>query len=150
MASGANTSDWVSLEVYRRCTIIFYSAVGTAADDATVTVLQASTNTGTGSKAVNFTDIYEKEGATALSGVAQFTKQTQTAANTYVSTTGAENEQLIVIEIDATDLDVANSFTHIQANVADVGTNSQIGCVLYILSEPRYGAKASSMPSAIA
>lgn len=149
LQTGANSGDWVDFSNYRRCLVIFYAAIGTAGDDATVTINQATSNAGAGSKALAFESIYEKEGSTALSAIAQFTVQSQSASETYVSTTGGENEQLVCIEIADTDLDLDGDFSHVQISVADIGTNPQLGCALYLLFEPRYGAKASSMPSAI-
>ena len=150
LQTGANTGDWVDFSVYRRCLVVFFAAIGTAGDDATVTINQPTDNAGTGSKALTFETVCEKEGATALSAIAAFTVQAQTAAATYSSASGAENEQFVCVEIADTDLDLDNDFTHLQISVADVGGNAQLGCAFYLLFEPRYGVVAGSMPSAIA
>ncbi len=139
LATANNDGDWVNMENYQHCAVIFMADVGTAAQDPIFTVRQATSNAGAGAKALTFTDIWEKEGATAINAIGVMTHRTQAAANTYTSATGGENEQLIVVEFDAIDLDVANDFTHIQLQIPDTGaTAGKFGMGLYILTEPRY------------
>jgi hypothetical protein len=83
-----------------------------------------------------------------LSALGTFTQNTQAAANTYVDAVSAESEAIMVIDIKAEDLDIANGFDCLRCTIADVGTTSQIGGVLYLLHEPRYGS--GTLPSAIA
>ncbi len=147
LSDGANTGDYVSLKNYSRCAIVLFKAVGTAGDDPTLTVVQATDVSGTSAKAVNFTAIKVKQGA-SLAAIGTFTNATQSAANTYTSTTSAEEQAIWVVEIDASDLDVDGGFDCIMASVADIGTNAQIGCMFYILDGPRYAG--ATMPSAIA
>ena len=138
LSTGANTGDYVSMKNWNRCLILFHSAVGTAGDDPTLTVQQASSATGTGVKNLTFDTIYRKQAATDLSATGVWTKTTQTAANTYTEATAAEQDLLWVIEIKATDLDVDGGFDFIRATVADVGTNAQLGFLLYIFCEPAH------------
>ena len=147
MQAGANTGDWVSVENFNHLSIVFFKAAGTAGDDPTITVSQATDAAGTSSKALNFTRIYTKQGT--LSSVANFTLTTQSAANTFTDATSAEVQAIWVIEFDADDLDVASGFTHVQASVADVGSNAQVGACLYLATEPRYAAAVADATSAI-
>ena len=147
MQAGANTGDWVSMSDYNHLAIVFFKAAGTAGDDPTITISQATDNAGTSSKALNFTRIYTKQGT--LSSVGTFTLATQSAGNTYTDATSAEAQGVWIIEFDAGDLDVANGFDHVQASVADVGSNAQLGCALYISTEPRYAASVANSQSAI-
>ncbi len=147
LQDGANAGDWVSMKDYNRCTIVVVTAIGTAGDDAELDLNQATDNSGTSTKALTFTDIYEKIGATAISAVGQYTLTTQSASGTYTNATSAENEALQVIEVQASDLDATNDFDHIQLSIADVGGNAQLGTVLYILHEPRHAAQIT--PSAL-
>lgn len=142
-----NNGDWVSMENFNRCAIVFFKAAGTAGDDPTITVEQATTAAGSGNKALNFRRIDHKQGAD-LAAVGQFTTVEQTAANTYTDATSAEVAAIWVIDIEASDLDVTNGYKFLQAKVADVGTNSQLGALLYLLYEPRYAEKP--LPSALA
>lgn len=148
MSSGANNGDWVSLKGYERCTVIFFKNAGSGGDDPTITLNQATAVAGSGSKALSVIDkVYVKQD-TVLTGVGQFTVNTQTAANTYTDDTSAEDAAIWVIDIQAEELDVENGFDCIQATVADVGTNAQIGAVLYLLWPARYGQQ--QLDSAIA
>jgi hypothetical protein len=144
MSSAANNGDWVSLKNYDHCSIVLFKAIGTAGDDPTITVKQAQDVSGTGAKALTFTTLYSKQGTQTSIGT--WTLVTQSAANTYSNDTSAENQAIWVIDIRCDELDTDNGFDCIQASVADVGTNAQLGCMLYFLYGARYGG---SMPSAI-
>lgn len=150
LSTGANTGDWVSLENYARCLVLFRSGVGTAGDDPTLTIEQASDSAGTGAKSLTFTVIYRKQAATDLSGTGQWTKTTQAAANTYTNATAAEQSVIWAVDVEASDLDVSNGFKFLRATVADVGANAQPGDLLYLLYEPRYPDAPQNMVSALA
>lgn len=138
MAGGANTGDWVSLKNYGKVVILVYKAIGTAGDDPTITVQQATAVAGTSAKALNFTTVWKKQAATNLLATGTWTKVTQTAANTFTHTDLAEQAAIIAIEFSAEDLDADNGFDCVQASIADVGTNAQLGACLYLLSDPRF------------
>jgi hypothetical protein len=151
LQTAANDGDWVSLANYKRCAIVFWSAVGTAGDDPTLTLQQASDVAGTGAKDLTVvTTVYTKQAATDLTGTGQWTKVTQAAATNYTNATSAEEEAIWVVDIDADLLDVDNGFDCLRARVADVGGNAQLGACLYILHEPRYPDAPENMLSAIA
>lgn len=145
MAAGAPTSDIVSLKNYNRCTILFFAAAGTGGDDPTITVTQKTAVGGTTSKAVNFTTVHKKQGT--LASVGQYTKVEAAAGNTFTHADLAEQQKIILIDITGEMLDVDGGYDCVQATVADVGTNSQLGGLLYILSEPRFAT--DTLPSAI-
>ncbi len=146
LATGANNGDFVCMKNYGRLAIVFLCGVGAASQDPTVTVLQAQSNGGS-TKALNFTRVDVKQ-ASALTAVGEFTEVTQAAGNTYTEATAGEKQKLWVIDIKAEDLDVDGGYDWVQVTIADAGTNSQIGCVLYLLHEPRY--QKNPLPSAIA
>jgi hypothetical protein len=135
MQTGANNGDWASMKDYRRCLVVLFKAAGTAGDDPVFKLQQATDNAGTGAKDLNFTVVYEKVGT--LASVAQFTRTTQSAATSYTNAASAEGQAIMVVEVKDADLDVSNDFTHIQLSVADVGSNAQLGCGLYIMCDPR-------------
>ena len=62
----------------------------------------------------------------------------------------AQKAAIWVIEVLASDLDKTNGFCCVQANVADVGSVSQLGCLIYILGEPRQADTPVLNPSALA
>lgn len=150
LKTGANTGDWVSLKNYKHVAIVFISSVGTNGDDPTLTVNQATTVAGGSSKALTFTTICRKQAATDLSGTGTWTVTTQAAANTYTQTDAAEQDLIWVVEFDSDQLDVDNGFVCVNATVADIGANAQLGYLLYILTEPRYPAGVANMLTAIA
>ena len=137
--------DWVAMKDFNHLTILFYKGVGTAGDNATVTLQQATDNAGAGAKALTFTEIWRKQAADVQT-VGQFTKSTQSAANTFTNTNAAE-QAIWALEIDADMLDVDNGFKYVRLTLNDIGTNPQLGCVLYILTEPRQSDP--SPPSAL-
>lgn len=136
LAAAAMAGDWVSMKGYDRMLIVFFKAAGTAGDDPTITVEQAKAVAGTDNKALNFTEVWTKQGT--LTGVASWTRVTQSAANTYTDATSAEAQAIWAIEVKAEDLDQANGFDCVQASVGDVGVGAQLGCLLYLMFEPRY------------
>jgi hypothetical protein len=149
--------DWVSLKNYNRCLILFTKAIGTAGDDVSIKLEQATAVAGTSAKALTFNHIYHKIGATALSGVGQWTKvnlSTATDDLDLVSVNSVDlatdiNETMIAVEIHASDLDVSGGFDclHIYIEGDDLSAAALAGCY-YILYDPRFADNAT--PSAIA
>jgi hypothetical protein len=132
----ARSSDVISMKNHGRCAIVFHKAAGSASEDPTLTVLQAINVTPSSAKALNFTEIWTKQGT--LSSVGTWTKVEQAAGNTYTNTTASENEAVWVIDIKAEDLDVDNGYDCIQVTIADAGSVNQIGGLMFVLHEPRY------------
>ncbi len=65
--------------------------------------------------------------------VAQFTETTQAANETYTNT-DAHEQCIWMLYVERSDLDLDGLFKYVRLTVSDVGTNAQLGCVLYILS----------------
>lgn len=133
-ASASQTADFVSLKKYGRCVAVFMAGAGVAGADTTVTLTQATAVAGTGEKALNFTDIYTKQGV-SMAAIGAFTHNTQTAANTYTSLTSGESETIWAIEIAREQLDIANDFDCLRLSVAD-HTAYKAGTVFYLLYDP--------------
>lgn len=140
LSTAANTGDRVNLQNYERCIFVLLASIGTAGDDPVITAQQHDAATSGNSKALNFTRIRHKVGATDIDAVGQFSLVEQSAASTYDSATidGAENEALIAIEVQSQDLDTDSGFTFVSFNVADVGSNAQLGAGFYILQGAAY------------
>jgi hypothetical protein len=148
LTGGANTSDWVDLKSYARLLIIFYkSAAASGSGDPTVTVLQASDVTGTGSKSLNIARAWTKTNAD-LTTVGQFSAGVP-STNALTVVGSALECAIWVIEVLATDLDVNNGFSCVQANVGKAGSVAQLGCLLYVLGEPRQSDTPVVNPSAL-
>jgi len=148
--TAANAGDWVSLANYKRCAVVFASAVGVAGDDPILALQQATTVAGGSVKDLTFTHIYRKQAAVSLAAVGTWTETVQAAAASYTNATSAEQDLIWVVDIDADTLDVDNGFDCIAANVADTGAaGAQLGYLFYILYEPRYPTAPANMLSAI-
>jgi len=132
----ARSSDVITLKNFGRVAIVFYKAAGSASEDPTLTLLQASSITPSNAKALNFTRIDTKQGT--LTSVGTWTTTTQAAGNTYTNTTASENEAIWVIDINVEDIDIDNGFDCIQVTIADAGSTNQLGAVLFLGHEPRY------------
>lgn len=140
IATASNPGDYVSLKNYRQCTVVFVGAAGGAAEPATITLMQATAVAGTNSKALScITRVFQKQAAD-LQTVGTFSEVTQAAAATYALGSGANGDKqaIVCISVNAEDLDVENGYDCLAAYVADVGSTSQLACVLYILSGARY------------
>lgn len=155
MNAGANAGDWISLKNYGRCAIVFFKAVGTAGDDPIITLEQATDVSAGSAKPLAITRVDKKQAATNLLAVGTFTKSTAAApatndtfdANTWTNSDLAEQAAIVVIDVMAEDLDVNGGFDCIRASIADVGTNAQLGVMIYVPHEPRYAS--GTLPSAI-
>jgi hypothetical protein len=134
--------DYVSMKNWGHLTVVCFSAIGTAGQDLTITLDQAKTVAAGSAKALNIAEVFHKVGATALSAVSLFTRVTQTAADGYdtVAIDGAENEMLLLLEVSKDDLDTDNDFDCVRAVINDDIGSTELGCLLYILSDPRFDA----------
>jgi hypothetical protein len=155
MNSGAPSVDWVSLKNYGRCAVVFFKAIGTNGEDPTITLLQATDVSGTGSKGITINRVDKKQAATNLLTTGQFATSTPAvpgshdtfSTNTWTNSDLAEQAAIVVIDIKAEDLDIQNSFDCVSFTIADVGTNAQLGCAFFIMHEPKFGV--DPLPSAI-
>jgi len=145
----ARTGDVVCMKNYRRCLVKLVKGIGPAGDDPVLTILQGTDVAFATNKALTFTTIYTKGDLTTLADVGQWTKVTQSAANTYTDLTSAEQQIVWCVEFMAEDLDTANGYDCIRASLNDTGTTTTIGYLEYILMDPIIRTAPESMPSAI-
>lgn len=139
--------DWVSLKGYDGCIVLFHKAAGTAGDDPSIALNQATAVAGTSGKALTFNHIYHKIGATALSAIGKFTKidlATPTGDLDLVSVNSVDlltdvGETIIAVNVRASDLDVDNNFDCLQLFIEgdDIG-NATLASAYYILYNARY------------
>ncbi len=137
MQTAANTGKRVSLKNAGGCTIVLFKAAGTAGDDPVLTLKQHTAATGGTSANLATIDHYYVKSESTLDGDETWTKVTQAAAATITDPggagTSAEEQQIVVIEVNGTSL--ADGYDYISLDVADVGGNAQLGCVLYLLRD---------------
>lgn len=133
----AQTGKRVSLRNAGGCTVVIFKAAGTAGDDPTFTLRQhTASSSGTSADLAVIDHYYLKTEAT-LDGDETWVKETQSAAATIVDPggdgTSAEAQQIIAIEVDATEL--SDGYDYISLDTTDTGSNAQLGCVLYLLRD---------------
>lgn len=148
LSTAANTGKRLSMVEVNSVDIVVIKAAGTAADDPTLTLKQH-----TASAAGTTTDLavitsYDLKTEATLDGDETWTTVTQAAAATIIDPggagTSAESQQIVVIHVRADQLTSGN--THISLDIADVGTNAQLGTVLYIVHNADH-AKPSALPA---
>lgn len=141
------TGDWVSLKNYNNVAVVFHKAAGTAGDDPSIRLQQATDVSGTGAKALNFTHIYHKIGSTAISDVGTFTRVDLTTATDDLDLVSVNSvdlvtdtgEAMIVVEVKADDLDVTNGFDCINLLLeGDDSSNAALCGAYYVLYNPRH------------
>lgn len=114
------TGDWVSLKDKDRAYLCLSKPAGTAGDDLSIKLNQATDNSGSGSKALNFTKIWHKIGT--MNAVTQWTHVELTTATDDLaldSVNGAdletdESAAVVLVEVMADSLDVDGGFDHVQ------------------------------------
>jgi hypothetical protein len=136
----AVTGDYVSMKGYQHLTIIIMQGAWAGGTPA-VTLKQATDVAGTGEKALSFSNYWA---GTALTD--DLYAKTSVSSDTY--NLAATANTVNVIEIDASDLDVDNSFDCVRLGIASPGANADLIAVLGILSNPRY--PQADTPTAIA
>lgn len=141
LSAAATTGKRVSLKGAGGVTIVVVKGAGTAGDDPTVTLKQHTAASGGTSANLPIIDHYYLKDAATLAGTETWVKKTQAAAATIADPggagTSAEHQQILVIEVDSKSL--SDGYSYVSLDVADVGTNAQLGAVLYLLRDLRAG-----------
>jgi hypothetical protein len=152
LSSAAVTGKRVSLKNSAALTIVVFKAAGTAGDDPVVTLQQHTAASGGTSQNLATVDHYYLKNATTLAGTETWARKAQSAAATITDPggagTSAESQQILVIEVLGTQL--ADGFSYVSANIADVGTNAQLGCVLYLLHDLTVQRAPANLVAALA
>lgn len=131
----ARTGNRVHLKNSASCMIVVFKGAGTAGDDPTVTLRQHTAASSGSSANLATIDHYYLKNATSLAGSETWTKVTQSVAATVVDPggagTSAESQQILVVHVDGAEL--SDGYEWLSLDVADTGTNAQLGAVLYFL-----------------
>lgn len=134
-------ADYVSLKNYGKVVLVVTKAVGTAGDDLSIDFQQATDVSGTSAKDLDVITTYWRKAATTdLTAVGTFTKITQSAASElYSNAAEGAKEILLVAEVNAEQLDQANGFDCVSANIIlDASGGAAYGAAVWILCDPRY------------
>jgi len=131
--AGAITGKRVRLTNAGGVTIVVV-CTGASTDVLDVDLQEHNASTGGTSQDLDIiTHYYLKDEAT-LDGDEQWTKVTQSAGSEITNAGTASQEQILVIEVDSTQL--SDGFEYLSLNVPDLGTNGTKHCaVLYLLRD---------------
>lgn len=153
LSTAVNPGDWVDMRNFERCAIIFIGGAGTAGDDPIITLSQATDTNGTGSKPLSVITSVATKVATDVASVGKFTNNAQAAGNTFTGTGEAAFPKVWMLEVRAETLDINNGFICLQASLNKVGTNAQLGAMVYLLYGVRditnIGGNSVGVPSAL-
>ncbi len=138
-----STPDRVSMKNFDKLTAVILVDNATTVTGSAITLKQSTTVAGGGETALAFTKMYQN----IDTGASDLLVETAVAANTFTTDTTAQKNLIYVIEVDASDLNVAGGF-----DVIGVGTANAVATVLsvlYFLWPNRYASKVIDSPSAI-
>lgn len=136
-AQTAQTGKRVSLRNAGGCTIVVVKAAGTAGDDHSYDLQQHTASTGGTTADLDIVTAYYLKQETTLDGDETWTRVTQAVASEITDAgaagTSAEQEQILVIEVDATQL--SDGYSYISLNSGGEGSNAQLSTCIYLLRD---------------
>lgn len=130
-----STGLWVSLKGYPHICIAMAYTNATTVTGSAVTLNQAQTVTGTGSKPLAFTTVFVGKNAAATAAAPLI--QTAVVSNTFTLDNTNSQSGWYVIEIDGITLDVQNGFNCIQVAMATAVAQT-IGVTYLMGTAPRF------------
>lgn len=146
LSAAAVNSLWASVRnVNKALFLIAFLKAGTAGDNVTIALQQATDAAGTGAKVLNIKEVFFKKGATTFATAPntndKFNRSPstptnrETAISTYPTATdrvAATNDFMAAIRICPADLDMANGFSYVRATFTDPGANAQLGFAIWL------------------
>lgn len=133
VAPSTSVPRYVSLKGYDRCTILVSVKNGSTVTGSAITVKQASAVANTGEKALAFTTAKRNLDPANTDTLSNFT----VSSNTFTTDSTNSLQGLYVINVQETDLDIANSFDCIRLGTGD-STNATVSAI-YILYPAKFG-----------
>lgn len=134
LATTNGACDYVSLKGYAGCLVKIFVDNATIVTGGAVTLKQATAVAGTSEKALSFATMY----ANTDTAAGDTLTETAVTSDTFTTSTTDNKNLLYVIDIKADDLDVANGFDCIRADLLLMA--NAVGLVEYEL----YGARHAS------
>ena len=129
-----STPDYVSMKNYHHLTIIILADNATTVTGSAITVKQASDVAATGEKALTMANMWSN----IDTGASDTLVKTAVTSDTFTTDLTNAKNLMYVIEIDASELDVANSFDCVRCGTGDA--IASVLSVTYILSRGYMGA----------
>lgn len=134
LATTAGDGDYVSMKKFSKLQIVISVKNATTVTGGAVTLKQDVSVAGSTEKALAFTKMW----ANIDTGASDTLVETAVVSNTFTTDTTNSKNLLYIIEVDASDLDVANGFDCVRVDVASMA--AAVGSVTYHL----YGSRHSS------
>jgi hypothetical protein len=131
--ASTSTSDFVSLKGYERCCVIISTLNGSTVTGSAVTLNQATDVGNSGGKALAFSTQYANVDTAATDTLVE----TAVTSNTFTTNTTNSKSLMNVIEVKATDLDVANGFDCFAVKLATSANTTHT--VTFVLYPAKYG-----------
>lgn len=140
----STTAPFVSLQKANHLTILIQGITGASGvTPVAVALQQASAQAGTSAKTLAFTEYWLV--ADAVAGDTPV--NTPVSGNTFNLPSTVSKTFTAIIEVQATDLDVANGFSAVNVTLGNGA--AQTVSVTYILSGERYAGNVTTIPSAL-
>lgn len=136
VAPSTSTPDFVSMKGYNRCTVLIPVKNGTTVTGSAISITQATDVSNTGGKALPFSTAYRSLN-TGPSGNTDALSSFSVASNTFTTDSTNSTDNLYAIEINETDLDVANGFDCVRVNTGN-STNATLA-VVAVLWPAKFG-----------
>lgn len=135
LTSTLGDTDYVSMKGYKRAQIIITIADGTTVTGSTITLKQATDVAGTSEKALAFTRMLANTDYAANHTMTE----TAVTSNTFTTQTVNSKDSVYIIDIDASDLDVAGGFDCFRVDGTGHAATASRGCsVVYNLYGKRF------------
>ena len=146
ITGAAENGDFVSLSLYDSLTVIYMSDVGTAGEDVTVTLRQATAAAGTGAKDLDAGQWYVAQNATPAN-IGDALAKDGTAGE---FEDDGETACIARVEVTADQLDTANDFLYVSVRVDNSGTGTtKYGSASYLLRGARYAQAVTTQPTVL-
>ncbi len=131
LATTAGDGDYVSMREYARLTVIISVLNATTVTGGAVTLKQATDVAGASEKALGFSTMWANTDCAASDTLVS----TAVTSDTFTTSTTNSKILMYVIEVSASDLDIANGFDCVRVDVASMA--AAVGTVIYMLSGAR-------------
>ena len=136
LTSTLGDTTYVSMKNFARARITIVIADGTTVTGSAITLKQATAIAGTSEKALAFTRML----ANTDYADSKTMVETAVTSNTFTTQTENSKDSVYIIDVDASDLDIANGFDCFRVDCTGHAATASRGCaVIYDL----YGAKYS-------
>ena len=134
--TATRNTPYLSLKNYRSVIFTFYGDIGraNAADDTTITLRQAKTGSGGSAKAFTPRRAYLREGSTIDAAI----QDTPTEVSGGSMVTNGNMHSILDVEVDASELDLANDFAFVRASTAAVGSATRTASFHAVSYGPRH------------